>query len=89
MLAGLNPDERHQLGLSGYGISDLCFLNAGDTRQDEAADAQRFAEWRQSLAVLGIPLMDVLRFAILSALIISSYPQLSAGKVFIFSLKVC
>ncbi len=28
-------------------------------------------------------------FVLFSALIISSYPQLSAGKVIIFSLKVC
>lgn len=61
MLAGLSPEERKQLGLDGYGVRDLFFLNAGDTKQDEAADAQRFAEWRTNLAVLGIPLMDVLR----------------------------
>ncbi len=29
------------------------------------------------------------RFVLFSGLIISSYPQLSAGKVIIFSLKVC
>jgi dachs protein len=61
MLAGLTPEERKQLGLDGLGVRHLHFLNMGDLRQDEAADAERFAEWRANLAVLGIPFMDVVR----------------------------
>ena len=61
MMAGLNPDERSQLGLDGLSIKDLNYLNIGDTRQDELSDAQRFADWKFNLAVLGIPFMDVVR----------------------------
>ena len=61
MLAGLTPEERKQLGLDGYSVQDLLFLNNSDTRQDEAQDAARFQEWKTNLAVLGIPFMDVVR----------------------------
>lgn len=61
MLAGLSPSERSQLGLEGFTVRDLYYLNVGDTRQDEVADAQRFADWKASLSVLGIPFMDVIR----------------------------
>ena len=54
MMAGLNPEERSQLGLDGLSIKDLNYLNIGDTRQDELSDAQRFADWKSNLAVLGI-----------------------------------
>ena len=62
MMAGLNPEERSQLGLDGLSIKDLNYLNIGDTRQDELSDAQRFADWKFNLAVLGIPFMDVVRY---------------------------
>ena len=68
MLAGLKNDERAQLGLEGYSVKNLHYLNQGDTRVDQVLDAQRFAQWRSSLAVLGIPLMDVLR--VLSAILL-------------------
>jgi dachs protein len=61
MMAGLNSEERSQLGLEGYTIRDMAYLNMGDTRQDELADADRFAEWKASLAILGIPFTDVVR----------------------------
>ena len=61
MLAGLTQEERSQLGLEGYTVRDLLYLNMGDTRQDEVADAQRFVDWKSNLAVLGIPFMDVVR----------------------------
>ena len=61
MLAGLKSEERTQLGLNGYNVRNLQYLNQGDTRVDQVQDAQRFAQWKSSLAVLGIPLMDVLR----------------------------
>lgn len=41
MLAGLSAEERAQLGLTGYTPRDLAFLNMGDVRSDEAADAAR------------------------------------------------
>ena len=68
MMAGLNPEERSQLGLEGLSIKDLNYLNIGDTRQDETSDAQRFADWKSNLAVLGIPFMDVVR--VLSAILL-------------------
>ena len=68
MMAGLNPEERSQLGLEGLSIKDLNYLNIGDTRQDEMSDAQRFADWKSNLAVLGIPFMDVVR--VLSAILL-------------------
>ena len=78
MLAGLSPEERKQLRLDSYGVRDLCFLNAaGDTIQDEAADAQRFAEWRSNLAVLGIPLMDVLR--VMAAILLVGNVEFAPG----------
>jgi hypothetical protein len=61
MLAGLTMAERSQLGLEGLTVRDLLYLNVGDTRQDEVSDAQRFADWKASLSVLGIPFMDVVR----------------------------
>lgn len=61
MLAGLNSEDRHHLGLSGYHLRDFKYLNVGDTRQDVEVDAGRFADWRQSLSDLGIPFMDVVR----------------------------
>ena len=68
MMAGLNPEERSQLGLDGLSIKDLNYLNIGDTRQDETSDAKRFADWKSNLAVLGIPFMDVVR--VLSAILL-------------------
>ena len=68
MLAGLKTEERSQLGLEGYNVKNLHYLNQGDTRTDQVMDAQRFAHWRSSLAILGIPLMDVLR--VLSAILL-------------------
>ena len=65
MLAGLTPAERSQLGLEGLTVRDLLYLNVGDTRQDEVADAQRFADWKASLSVLGIPFMDVVRVLVI------------------------
>ena len=47
--------------------------NSGDAKNDTDAEAG----------------MDTKVFALFSALIISSYPQLSAGRVIIFSLMVC
>lgn len=67
-MAGLHPDERVQLGLSNFTIRDLNYLNMGDTRQDEMEDAERFEQWRNSLAILGIPFMDVIR--VLSAILL-------------------
>ena len=61
MLAGLSQEERSQLGLEGFTVRDLLYLNMGDTRQDEVQDAARFADWKSNLAVLGIPFMDVVR----------------------------
>jgi len=68
MMAGLHPDERSQLGLSHFAVKDLNYLNMGDTRHDEMEDAERFEQWRNSLAVLGIPSMDVIR--VLSAILL-------------------
>ena len=37
---------------------------SGDTRSDEVEDAQRFKTWKSNLGILGIPYMDVLRYAL-------------------------
>jgi hypothetical protein len=37
------------------------FASLGDTRSDEAEDAERFKTWKSNLGILGIPYMDVLR----------------------------
>lgn len=67
-MAGLSHEERSQLGLEGYTLQNLCYLNVGDIRQDVESDARRFAEWRTALSDLGIPFMDVIR--VLSAILI-------------------
>lgn len=36
LLAGLNDEERTKFRLNGYSISNLKYLNSGDTKQDEA-----------------------------------------------------
>ena len=51
----------------------------GDTRQDEVADSQRFSEWRASLAVLGIPFMDVVR--VLAAILLIGNVQFAPRSV--------
>ena len=63
MLAGLTAEERKQLGLDGLGVRDFAYLCQGDAREpaDPAGDAQRFLDWKASLAVLGIPFFDVVR----------------------------
>ena len=61
MMAGLTSEERSALGLGGYSITDLRYLNRGDTRTDEAADIERFNTWKENLMILGIPCMDVLK----------------------------
>ena len=54
----------------------------GDTRQDEVADSQRFSEWRVSLAVLGIPFMEVVR--VLAAILLIGNVQFAPRSVFLF-----
>ena len=61
MMAGLTAEERQALGLATHHITDLRYLNRGDTRIDEAADTERFNTWKANLVILGIPCMDVLK----------------------------
>ena len=82
MMAGLHPDERAQLGLSHFGVKDLNYLNMGDTNTDELEDAERFEQWRNSLAVLGIPFMDVIR--ILSAILLLGNVRFTPRYVWLF-----
>lgn len=82
MMAGLHPDERAQLGLSHFGIKDLNYLNMGDTQTDEMEDAERFEQWRNSLAILGIPFMDVIR--ILSAILLLGNVRFTPRYVWLF-----
>ena len=83
MMAGLHPDERAQLGLSHFGVKDLNYLNMGDTNTDELEDAERFEQWRNSLAVLGIPFMDVIR--ILSAILLLGNVRFTPRYVMLIS----
>ncbi|XP_071966003.1 unconventional myosin-VIIb-like isoform X2 [Antedon mediterranea] len=59
MLAGLTNEEKVKLHLQGYSALDVNYLN--DLPRDETSDAENFANWRTSLAVLGIPFFDVIR----------------------------
>jgi len=61
MMAGLGPQERKDLGLAGYSVRDLRYLNQGDSRSEETLELERFNVWKSNLAVLGIPFMDVVR----------------------------
>ena len=61
MMAGLGAHERKELGLTGYSVRDLRYLNQGDNRVDDTVEAERFNVWKSNLAVLGIPFMDVVR----------------------------
>ena len=40
MLAGLSQEERSQLGLEGFTVRDLLYLNMGDTRQVRKLESQ-------------------------------------------------
>ncbi len=66
MLAGLTAIERSKLGIRNLTVKDFDLLNSGDTFQDEEQDAKRFLDWKESLLVLGIPFMDVIRVNILT-----------------------
>ena len=61
MMAGLSHEERAALSLGGYSLTDLRYLNRGDTRTDEAEERERFNTWKANLVILGIPCMDVLK----------------------------
>lgn len=61
MLAGLTQVERMKLGIRSLTVKDFELLNKGDTVQDEEQDAKRFAVWKDSLSVLGIPFLDIVR----------------------------
>ena len=61
MMAGLFIDERKQLGLHGYTVKDLRYLNQGDLWSNEAQEIERFDKWKANLVVLGIPFMDVVK----------------------------
>lgn len=78
MLAGLTAEERSKLCLEGYGPRNLRYLQRGDTRQDTTEDANRFAQWKTCLSVLGIPFLDVVR--VLAAVLLLGNVQFIDGK---------
>lgn len=82
MLAGLNRDERVKLNLEGYSPSNLKYLQAGDTRQDEKEDSARFQAWKACLGILGIPFLDVVR--VLAAVLLLGNVNFVDGQVRIF-----
>lgn len=82
MLAGLNRDERVKLNLEGYSPSNLKYLQAGDTRQDEKEDSARFQAWKACLGILGIPFLDVVR--VLAAVLLLGNVQFVDGQVRFF-----
>ena len=61
MMAGLSNAEKDQLGLGELSFGDLRYLNQGDLTVDIAQEEKRFEDWKENLAVLGIPFMDVIR----------------------------
>lgn len=79
MLAGLSHDERVRLNLDGYTPTNLCYLQAGDTLQDEKEDATRFQAWKACLGILGIPFLDVVR--VLAAVLLLGNVQFVDGQV--------
>lgn len=40
-----------KLNLEGYSPLNLCYLQHGDTRQDETEDAARFQAWKACLGM--------------------------------------
>ena len=83
MLAGLTPEEKQQLGLGNLGVKDLFYLNVGDTNRcmDEetiAQEKQRFLDWKSSLAVLGIPFMEVVR--VLASILLLGNVEFVGGR---------
>ncbi|XP_048762789.2 unconventional myosin-VIIa-like isoform X2 [Ostrea edulis] len=62
MLAGLGPEEKAKLHLTGYSMHNLSYLSLGNTYVwNEMEEKSRFDAWKSSLAVLGIPFSDVMR----------------------------
>ncbi|KAL8600885.1 hypothetical protein ACOMHN_045023 [Nucella lapillus] len=63
MLAGLSAEERVKLHLSGHSLQSLRYLgdNAQVHTRTDAEDKMLFEAWKSSLAVVGIPVWDVLR----------------------------
>ena len=52
MMAGLGPQERKDLGLAGYSVRDLRYLNQGDSRSEETLELERFNVWKSNLSNL-------------------------------------
>ncbi|XP_022697034.1 myosin-IIIb-like isoform X1 [Varroa jacobsoni] len=61
LLAGLSPEDKEKLHLKNHSVTTLNYLNRADTQCDTQLDAERFRNWRSSLALLGFQPMDVLR----------------------------
>ena len=77
MMAGLNTDERTQLGLASLGVSDLHYLTRGNSILDTEEEKERFLEWKINMAVLGIPFLDVVR--VLSAVLLLGNVHFRSG----------
>ena len=77
MLAGLTTDERRKLGLEGLSAHDLHYLGYAGGDPDPA-DAQRFLDWKASLAVLGIPFLDVVR--VLASILLLGNVEFIGGR---------
>lgn len=62
MLAGLGPEEKAKLHLTGYSMHNLSYLSLGNTHVwNEMEEKSRFDAWKNSLGILGIPFSDVMR----------------------------
>lgn len=79
MMAGLSREERVRLNLEGYSLTNLNYLQQGDTNQNEKEDAARFQAWKTCLGILGIPFLDVVR--VLSAVLLLGNVQFVDGVV--------
>ena len=77
MMAGLNTDERTQLGLASLGVGDLHYLTRGNSILDTEEEKERFLEWKINMAVLGIPFLDVVR--VLSAVLLLGNVHFRSG----------
>ncbi|XP_026464689.1 unconventional myosin-IXb [Ctenocephalides felis] len=85
MLAGLSREERIRFNLDGYNPTNLRYLQAFDTHQNQKEDSERFQAWKACLSVLGIPFLDVVR--VLSAVLLLGNVIFVDGKSLEVSVK--
>lgn len=66
LLYGITQEERVKLHLQGYSVHSLSYLSGSPIpyNEDEEVFRVKFERWREALASLGIPFVDVLRILV-------------------------